>query len=160
MKQILLILAIFTAVAANSQVTRVTLQASGLTCSMCSNAINKALRSLDFVSEVNADLKTYYFEITFKPNSHIDFDLIRKKVESAGFSVSAFYVTVLFNNTAVKTGDKITFPEQTLVFVETRNQVLSGANRIRIIDKGFVSSKEYKHSQFSAQTPQTYHVTL
>ena len=46
-----------------AQVNKVTLQASGLTCSMCSNAINKALRSLDFVADVDADFKTYSFEI-------------------------------------------------------------------------------------------------
>ena len=39
------------------QVTKVSIQASGLTCSMCSNAINKSLRSLDFVDKVDANIK-------------------------------------------------------------------------------------------------------
>src|SRR5438874_4569695 len=85
-----------------SQVTKVSLQASGLTCSMCSNAINKALKTLDFVDKVDADIKTYTFEISFKANSNVDFDKIKMKVEKAGFSVSGFVATVRFNNVQVK----------------------------------------------------------
>src|SRR3978361_1638797 len=80
------------------QVTKVSLQASGLTCSMCSNSINKALKTLDFVDKIDADIKTYTFEISFKANSNVDFDKIRKKVENAGFTVSGFVATMHFNN--------------------------------------------------------------
>ncbi|MGO8056378.1 heavy-metal-associated domain-containing protein, partial [Rhizobium leguminosarum] len=73
-----------------AQVTKVSLQASGLTCSMCSNSIHKALKTLDFVDKVDADIKTYTFEISFKTNSKVDFNLIKKKVEGAGFTVSGF----------------------------------------------------------------------
>jgi len=61
------------------------MQASGLTCSMCSNAINKSVKSIDFVEKVMANIQTSTFEITFKPGSTIDFDLLKKKVEDAGF---------------------------------------------------------------------------
>src|SRR6478736_779050 len=88
MKKILLVLAITISIAAKAQVTKVYLQASGLTCSMCSNAINKALKTLDFVDKVDADIKNYTFEILFKEASHVDFNKIRRKVEDAGFSVS------------------------------------------------------------------------
>lgn len=81
--------------ATQAQVTKVYLQASGLTCSMCSNSINKALKTLDFIDKVDADIKNYTFEISFKANSIVDFDKIKKKVEDAGFSVSDF-VAILF----------------------------------------------------------------
>ena len=90
MKKIFLFIAIAFSLATNAQVTKVSLQASGLTCSMCSNSINKALKTLDFVLKVDADIKTYTFEILFKPNSNVDFDMIKKKVENAGFTVSGF----------------------------------------------------------------------
>ena len=79
MKKILLFIAIAFSVATHAQVTKVSLQASGLTCSMCSNSINKALKTLDFVLKVDADIKTYTFEISFKPNADIDFDMIREE---------------------------------------------------------------------------------
>ena len=66
MKSIFLFIAIAFSVATNAQITKVSLQASGLTCSMCSNSINKALKTLDFVERVDADIKTYTFEILFK----------------------------------------------------------------------------------------------
>ena len=90
MKTIFLFVALAFSMATSAQVTKVSLQASGLTCSMCSNAINKALKTLDFVDEVDADIKTYTFEISFKENSNVDFDKIKTKVENAGFTVSGF----------------------------------------------------------------------
>ena len=52
MKKILIAFALLFFIKTEAQVTKVSLQASGLTCSMCSNAINKALKSLDIVENV------------------------------------------------------------------------------------------------------------
>src|SRR5436305_1733911 len=98
MKTIFLVIALALSMATGAQVTKVSLQASGLTCSMCSNSINKALRTLDFIDKIDTDMKTYTFEISFKPNSHVDFDKIKNKVEKAGFSVSSFIATIYFDN--------------------------------------------------------------
>src|SRR5215212_1169922 len=108
MKNIFLIAAIVYSVAASSQVTKVSLQASGLTCSMCSNAINKALKSLDFVDKVEANIKTSTFEITFKQGKRVDFDLLKNKVEGAGFSVANFTAAIQFNNVQLKSNQPVT----------------------------------------------------
>lgn len=160
MKKILLLMALTASFIAQGQVSKVSLQASGLTCSMCSNAINKALKSLDFVSDVDADIKTYSFVISFKPNSNVDFDLIRKKVEGAGFAVSAFYANVNFNNIPVKAGAPVILQGKTFLFIDIKNQVLNGDKHIKIMDKGFVPAKEYKRNNYMPSTPQTYHVSL
>ena len=160
MKKILLSIALLVSIMANGQINKVTLQASGLTCSMCSNAINKALKSLDFVSDVNADFKTYSFNMTFKPNSVVAFDLIRKKVEAAGFAVSAFYVNINFNNIPVKAGEPVVLQYKTFLFVNTKSQVLNGDKQVKIMDKGFVSAKAYKRNNYMPLTSQMYHVTL
>lgn len=160
MKKILVLMALMVSFMAQGQVNRVTLQASGLTCSMCSNSINKALKSLDFVSGVVADIKTYSFEISFKPGSIADFDLIRNKVEGAGFAVSAFYADLSFSNVPVKSGEPVTLQGKTFLFVGTKNQVINGDKRIKILDKGFVSAKEHKRNSYLPQSPYTYHVTL
>jgi copper chaperone CopZ len=160
MKIILLSIAIILSVIAQGQVKSVSLQASGLTCSMCSNAINKALKTLDFIEKVNADIKTYTFEISFKPNSVIDFDLIRKSVEKAGFSVCAFIATVHFDDIAVQTNKPVIVENKTLVFLNNIGQVLHGDMQIKVRDKGFISAKEYKKNPLPVEYPQIYHVSL
>ena len=163
MKKIFLLAAIFYSVAATSQVTEVSLQASGLTCSMCSNAINKALKSLDFVNKVDANIKTSTFEISFKPGSKIDFDKLKKKVEDAGFFVARFTATMQFDNVRIKSNEAVTIGDKTLRFVNVKEQTLNGQKTIKVIDKGFVSSKEYKKNNVASADPKNgkvYHVTI
>jgi hypothetical protein len=127
---------------------------------MCSNAINKALRTLDFVLKVNADIKTYTFEISFKPNSTIDFDMIQKKVTGAGFTVCAFVADIYFNNVEVRNNQPVIIQDKTFLFVNTKDQVLSGNKKVKIMNEGFVLPKEYKKSSFLELSPQAYHVSL
>ena len=160
MKSLFLAIAIYASAITEAQINSVSLQASGLTCSMCSNAVNKALRSLDFVKNVDPDIKTYTFEITFKPNSYIDFDLIRKSVEKAGFTVCAFVANIHFDHLPVRNGQPVKLQSQSFLFLDTADQVLDGDKTIRLIDKGFVSAKEYKRNPLSTSLPQTFHVKL
>ncbi|MCW3106037.1 MAG: Heavy metal transport/detoxification protein [Segetibacter sp.] len=160
MKTIFLFFAIALSIATKAQVTKVSLQASGLTCSMCSNSINKALKTLDFVHRIDADIKTYTFEISFKPNSNVDFDMIKAKVEKAGFSVSGFVATIHFNNVQVKNNEPVTIGGKSFLFVNVKDQSLNGPKQIKVLDKGFVSSKEYKSHAFSSSSPGTYHATI
>ena len=142
-----------------AQVTKVSLQASGLTCSMCSNSINKALHKLEFVDKIDADIKTYTFEITFKPNSHVDFDMIKGKVEGAGFSVSGFLVTMNFDKVPAKENQPVIMGDKTLLFVNKNEQQLTGEIKFRLLDKGFVSPKEYKSNPYTF-SPLTYHAVI
>ncbi|MEJ7626762.1 MAG: heavy-metal-associated domain-containing protein [Ferruginibacter sp.] len=128
----------------NAQVKKVILQASGLTCSMCSNSINKSLKSLDFVEKVVANIKTSGFEVTFKPNSRVEFDLIKKKVLDAGFSIAKFTAIVEFDGQQVSSEDHLIINNTTYHFMNIKSQVLTGDKIIQILDKGFVPAKEYK----------------
>ena len=160
MKLFLLFISIVLSITTKSQITHVSLQASGLTCSMCSNSINKALKTLDFVEKIDANIKTYTFEIFFKAKSNVDFDEIKKKVENAGFSVSAFVATIDFNNVQLKATQPVVIGNKTLLFVNVKEQSLNGLRQVRVLDKGFVSSKEYKARPFTVASPGTYHVTI
>ena len=144
-----------------SQVTSVSLQASGLTCSMCSNAINKALKTLDFVEAVNPNIKTSTFEITFKPNNTVDFDKLKNKVEDAGFFVSKFLATVVFNNVQVRGNAPVTVGDKTFKFLNADNISLNGEKQIRLVDKGFVSAKEFKKNNLETLSGEhVYHATI
>jgi copper chaperone CopZ len=98
MKTFFVVIATIISLTASAQVSKVTIQASGLTCSMCSNSINKSLKTIDFVENIVPNIKTSSFEITFKNGSNVDFDRLKKKVEDAGFTVASFVATVHFNN--------------------------------------------------------------
>lgn len=127
-----------------AQVKDVTIQASGLTCSMCSNSIFKALKTLDFVDKVNANIKTSSFDVTFKPNAAVDFDKLKAKVEDAGFFVANFIVTYGFDNLAISNDKHIEVGTGVFHFLNVKNEVLNGDKKIRLLDKGFVSAKEFK----------------
>jgi copper chaperone CopZ len=157
-----LAIALFTAGISFGQVKSVTIQASGLTCSMCSNAINKALKTLEFVEAVKPNIQTSSFEVTFKPNAAIDFDKLKNKVEGAGFFVSKFLASVQFDNVQVKNNTPVTVGDKTFSFVNVENTALNGVKQIRLLDKGFVSAKEFKKSGLteSVNSQRVYHATI
>lgn len=144
MKKLLLMMIVFFAVVANAQVKNVTIQASGLTCSMCSNSIFKALKTLDFVEKVDANIKTSSFDIFFKPGADVDFDKMKGKVEDAGFFVANFTVTYNFENLAIANDKHVNVGNSVFHFLNVKDGVLSGEKKIRLLDKGFVSAKEFK----------------
>jgi copper chaperone CopZ len=147
MKKLILIITIFISINGFSQVSKVSLQASGLTCSMCSNAINKALRSVDYVDRVMANIKTSTFDIYFKPGAKVNFDQLKKKVEDAGFSTAKFVATIQFDNTRIENDEHENNNGMVLHFLNVKDQKLSGEKEIQIIDKGYVSAKQFKKSE-------------
>jgi 3,4-dihydroxy-2-butanone 4-phosphate synthase len=58
---------LFAVLNSSAQVKEITLQASGLTCSMCSKSIYKSLLAVSFVQDVQSDIKNSAFIITLKP---------------------------------------------------------------------------------------------
>lgn len=129
-----------------AQVNRVIIQASGLTCSMCSNAINKSLRSLDIVSEVEPNIQESSFEVRFKTGVVVSFDVLKKKVEDAGFFVAKMWAYVRFDETKITSDEHLEVQGMMMHFLNTGNKILNGEVKLQIMDKGFVSSKEYKRN--------------
>ena len=71
------------------KIKKVTLVASGLTCSMCSKAIFKSLSKLEFVDQVKVDIEKSKYILSFKPTSKVDLAQIKKAVTDAGFGVQS-----------------------------------------------------------------------
>lgn len=143
------------------EVTKVSLQASGLTCSMCSNAINKALKTVAFVEKVVPNVQTSTFEITFRNGVVVDFDLLKKKVEDAGFFVSGFIATINFNNVSLTPEQPIIMGDKIFQFVAVKPGTLKGETAVKILNKGFVSSKEFKKNPLPANAgPKVYYATI
>ncbi len=144
MKNLFIILIMLLSMSSQAQVKAVTIQASGLTCSMCSNSIFKALQTLDFVEKVDPNISTSSFDISFKPAMDIDFDKLKAKVEDAGFFVANFTVTYNFDNLAISNDKHIEVGNSVFHFLKVKDGILSGEKKIRLLDKGFVSAKEFK----------------
>jgi copper chaperone CopZ len=151
MKKLFIFLSILlVAFAANAQFKSASLQAAGLTCAMCTKAINKALDRLPFISKVEPDIKNSAFQITFKEGVEVDFDALKNAVEEAGFSVAKLKITAAFNNVAIENDSHVQLNGKTFHFLNVSNQKLNGQKTFVLVDKNFVSDKEFK--KFSAAT--------
>ena len=127
-----------------AQVKKVTIQASGLTCSMCSNSINKSLKSLPYVEKVMANIKTSSFDVTFKPNTVVNFDQLMKKVKDAGFFVAKFTAVVHFEKQKVESDDHVVNQNMTYHFLNVKKQEIDGEQTLQLLDKGYVPAKDFK----------------
>ncbi len=150
MKNIIFLAALLSSLNGLGQIKKVRIQASGLTCSMCNNSINKALKTVDFVEKVVPNIKTSTFEISFKSGAEVGFDVLKKKVEDAGFFVSSFMATVSFDNVFITNNSPVSIGDKMFRFINVKDQSLNGDKSIRIVDKGFVSAKEFKKINLSA----------
>ena len=86
MKKFLLVMIVaFVSHSGFSQFSKASLQASGLTCAMCSKAVKVALEKVDFVKEVKVNIKKQEYTVVFKEDSHTDFDALKKSGRGCRF---------------------------------------------------------------------------
>jgi copper chaperone CopZ len=149
----------------SAQFTTATLEASGVTCSLCSKAIQKALEKVTFVQQVTVDVKMQVYNVTFRKNSAVHFDEIQKAVEDAGFSVASLKVTGNFNNLQLTKDENIQIGDQTFNFLNGNGQVLDGEKTFTLVDKNFLTPKAFKKYSASirpgaASNTRVYHVII
>lgn len=138
------ILLLASSIAVEAQIKSASLQAAGLTCAMCTKAINKALMQVPFVKEVKPDIKSSSFEIVFKEGQALDFDALGKAVEDAGFSVARLQLKGQFDNIKVENDKEVSISGNTFHFTHVNDQTLNGEKTIMLVDKNFLSSKDFK----------------
>jgi copper chaperone CopZ len=143
MKRIIIVIAlIMTSAASYAQIKSASLTASGLTCSMCSKSIYKALVKLPAVQSVQEDIEHSSFEIVFKPGSIVAPDDIKKAVTGAGFAIASLKMTANFANTNVENDAHVIIEGNTYHFLNVSKQTLSGDKAFKLVDKNFVSQAE------------------
>ena len=135
----------------NAQFSKATLQATGLTCAMCSNAINKALEQVPFVESVRSDIKNSAFSIVFKLNSEVDIDELKESVEDAGFSVGSLQLTGTFSEVKIEKDKHIKIGNENFHFLNGDGQSLNGEQIITVVDKNFVTEKQFKKLSASSK---------
>ena len=147
MKKIFLFLCLFLALQGSAQFSKATLQASGLTCAMCSKAVYKALSAIPFVAKVQPDIEASSYDIAFKQGSKVDLDALSKAVVNAGFSVSMLKATVNFNEAKVQNNAHVTQNDQLFHFLNVSPQTLNGEKTVMLLDRNFVTAKDFKKNE-------------
>jgi copper chaperone CopZ len=137
-------------IGANAQFSKATLQASGLTCSMCSKAVKEALEKVSFVEKVMVNIKTQEYSLTFKEGAAIDFDALSFAVEDAGFSIAKLKVATELNNVKAAKDQHVQIGGNYFHFLNGDGQVLNGSASFILVDKSFVTEKDFK--KYSSQT--------
>lgn len=127
-----------------AQIVKAELIANGLTCSMCSNATLNQLKTISFLDSIDTDVEHTKFILYFNKSKEVDLKLIKSKVEDAGFSVGSLVLFMNFDTLEVDEGFHYSIGNSTYHFMDTKKQLLNGINQIKVIDKGFLSDKEYK----------------
>lgn len=128
----------------NAQFSRASLQATGLTCAMCSNAVNKALQKVLFVETVKADIKNSAFNLVFKEGQEINIDALKDAVEDAGFSVGSLKLTFNVGEVKLEKDKHIRIGKENFHFLNGEGKSLSGEQVITVVDKNFVTEKQFK----------------
>lgn len=144
MKKLLIAILMVWGFSAQAQFSKASLQASGLTCSMCSKAVKVALEKVPFVEKVQVDIKNQQYNLTFKSSETVDFDVLGKAVEDAGFSVASLKITAAVNNLQVKKDDHVQIGGRTFHFLSANGQALNGEVTFTLVDRSFVSAKDFK----------------
>ncbi len=153
---------LFSIGAARAQFTKAELQVSGLTCSMCSKATEKSLRTLDFIGDIKADLNRNVFVLTFKKDVPVNFDQISKKVQNAGFFVNSLKTTFNFDNIKVN-NNAFSYSGNTYQLVNANDKPLIGPVELTVVDKGFAPAAVFKKYNLAADkvsSGRVYHIAI
>lgn len=142
---LLVSIVLLASIKANAQISKAEIMATGLTCSMCSNAINKQLKSLPEVVNVETDLNTNTFTVTLKEGNTLSPKVFKDKVEKAGFFIGSLVLTT--KSETIKQGGYILVNNTSSTNPEVQIQVL---------DKGYVTEKEFKKLSKSFKNIKTY----
>jgi copper chaperone CopZ len=137
-------LVLITSVKSYSQISKAEIIATGLTCSMCSNAINKQLKATVGVDSVSTDLNTNTFTVYFKKESKIMPRVLKEGVEKAGFFIGSLVITVPTENLKIEEDKTISLNGSTFVLLNEEIKKNNGETKLKIYDKGYVTQKEHK----------------
>ncbi len=127
-----------------AQISKVEIVATGLTCSMCSNAINKQLKKLPEVEKVDIDLNSNTFTIFLKKNITISPRILKESVQKAGFFVGSMIITMNFDNQKIDDNSKLKKDNLSLVFIDSNPKTLNGLTKFKVLDKGYLVMKDFK----------------
>ncbi|HVA98280.1 MAG TPA: heavy metal-associated domain-containing protein [Bacteroidia bacterium] len=157
---------LFSAVSGFAQLKYVSIGVNGLTCSACTRSVEMSIRKLDFVQDVQMNLKNTDGKILFKTGKTVSFEKIAQAVIDAGFSVRYLKADVAFDSLTITNGFCYSFEDCFCQFVGITNQKLSGEITLTFLGKKYLPHKEYKKWEnqlkpnCNSTNKQVYYVTI
>ncbi|WP_026978369.1 heavy-metal-associated domain-containing protein [Flavobacterium tegetincola] len=145
---VLVLLMALISISSQAQIAKAEIQATGLTCSMCSNAINKQLKSLAEVENVEIDLNSNTFTVTLKANNNVNPDFFKENVEKAGFFIGSLVLTV----------EPKTIAQKPYVVLDGKTKSARPIE-VQVLDKGYVTDKTFKKLSKSYKNSTTYNTS-
>ncbi|KDN56876.1 heavy-metal-associated domain-containing protein [Flavobacterium seoulense] len=145
-KQLIVFVMLFSIINSYSQISKAEIIATGLTCSMCSNAINKQLKAMPEVEKVMIDLNNNTFVVNLKNNSLVTPQMLKSNIEKTGFFVGSMILTMDVKNAEVKDNSSFKNASGTYVFVNPVEKTINETLKLKVLNSGFVTKKEYKQS--------------
>ena len=148
----------------HAQLKKIDIIATGLTCSMCSNSIYKQLQSINGVEKVEIDLNKNLFTVILKNENTLTPKDFKDKVEEAGFFVGSMVLYIEYSNLLIDEGKQ----NGIYYFVDTKSQTLNGEKQVKVLDKGYVTGKEYKklskmynkYATYAANNENDFHINI
>ncbi len=136
-----------------AQFTGAEVTAAGLTCAMCTKAIFNSLEKVKGVESVDVDIKRSSFKLNFKKDATVDPDHVKNAIEDAGFSISKLQLTGNFNNISIENDAHVNIGGKTYHFLKVNTTKLNKQQSLTVVDKNFLSSKEFKKYKSSTNHP-------
>ena len=141
----------------NAQILKAEIKAAGLTCSMCTNAINKQLKTMPEIASIATDLNTNTFIVTLIDGNNLTPKTFKEKVEKAGFSIGSLVVT---------TKRETILKSNYIVLNDKKND--APKVQFQVLDQGYVTAKEYKKlsvlykniTAYGANKENDYHIKI
>ena len=157
-KRVLLtLILLISATMSNAQISKIELRATGLTCSMCSNAIFKQLESISDVDSVETDLNTNTFIVFLKKDNKLSPKTFKEKVEKAGFFIGQFIITAAPES----------LNQSIYILLDSKPEKQTEV-KFQVLDKGYVTEKEFKKlsktykdiATYSANNENDFHIKI
>ena len=104
----------------------------------------KHCKKCPFIESVKSDIKNSAFNIVFKQGEDVEIDELRKAVEDAGFSVGSLKITGNFQDLKIENDTHVEIGKEVFHFLNVSEQVLNGEQTISVVDKNFVTAKQFK----------------
>lgn len=166
-KFFLLTFLIFSGFASIAQFKSAKIGIDGLTCSMCSNSVEKLLLQLDFVESVKMDLNNNEATVIFHQKYKTDFKKVSKKIYDSGFSVREISTSLNFDTISLD-GNAFQVNGDKFYIMSEEKANLSGERSFRFLDKNLISKKEFSHWSYFIkendkvhnEKQKAYHISL
>lgn len=137
---------IFMSILANvsAQFQSIEVGIDGLTCSLCVRGVEKSIRKLPYIKEIEVDLAGTNMQIQFEEKEQIQIEKIAKQVVDAGFSVRYVKASLKQDQILQLDSEGFQLGNDLYKWVTSTPKVPNGIFSIQFLGEAFQSKKEFK----------------